>query len=402
MKRLFIAFSLFLTFSLFAQIPSQWLGNYSAYLQLNKDVQLPVRFSIEKAGDKNLIHIKNGKEEIVLVDEKWRGDTLTIDFPNFDSQLQLTQKTSGGLTGQWINRNKLSSYNILFFATLNQKKQNNSEKNENIAGRWETYFAENPTLDDAGIMLIQQKTDTLLGTVLTETGDYRFLEGRINGADFYLSAFDGTHAFLLNGSLTNDSIKGVFYSGKHYQTPFYGVINNLFALRNADSITKKTSNQPVTFSFKDCDNNSYVYPNESTKNKVVIIQLMGTWCPNCMDETVLLQQLYAQYHQQGLEIISVGYEVGADFTAQAAKLKRLQERYQITHPLLVGGKADKKLASSHFNMLNEISAFPTAIYIGKDGEIKRIHTGFSGPGTGELYEQFQEETRLFIEHLLAQ
>ncbi|MBP6272716.1 MAG: TlpA family protein disulfide reductase, partial [Fluviicola sp.] len=73
-----------------------------------------------------------------------------------------------------------------------------------------------------------------------------------------------------------------------------------------------------------------------------------------------------------------------------------------THPLLVGGKADKKLASSHFNMLNEISAFPTAIYIGKDGEVKRIHTGFSGPGTGEIYEQFQEETRLFIEHLLAQ
>lgn len=184
MKRLFIAFSLFLTFGLFAQIPSQWLGNYSAYLQLNKDVQLPVRFSIEKNGDKNLIHIKNGKEDIVLVDEKWRADTLIIDFPNFDSQLQLVQKTSGALTGQWINRNKLSSYNIPFFATLNQIKLNKSNNYKKIAGRWETYFSEKPTIDDAGIMILQQKNDTIIGTVLTETGDYRFLEGRIMALTF--------------------------------------------------------------------------------------------------------------------------------------------------------------------------------------------------------------------------
>jgi thiol-disulfide isomerase/thioredoxin len=363
---------------------------------------MPVRFSIEQQGNINSVHIKNGAEDIVLINERWNKDTCIVQFPNFDSELKLTPINQNELVGYWTNFNKTNIYKIPFFATLNQKKLNNSNNQKNIAGRWETYFSEKPNVNDAGIMILQQKNDTIIGTVLTETGDYRFLEGRVNGTDFYLSAFDGTHAFLLNGSFINDAISGYFYSGKHYVTPFFGTKNDMFVLRNADSITKQIDEKPVTFLLKDIENNTYHFPNETTKNKVVIIQLMGTWCPNCMDETVFLEQLYADYHQAGLEIISIGYEVGADFTAQAAKIKRLQERYHITHPLLVGGKADKKIASAQFNMVNEISAFPTALYIGKDGRIRRIHTGFSGPGTGQLYTDFEKETRLLIERLLAE
>jgi len=388
--------------NLYGQIPNSWIGNYSAHLLLNDSVQMPVRFSIEQQGNANFVHIKNGAEDIVLINERWNNDTCIVQFPNFDSELKLTPINQNKLIGYWTNFNKTSTYKIPFFATLNQKKLNKSNNDKKIAGRWETYFSEKPTIDGAGIMILQQKNDTIIGTVLTETGDYRFLEGRVNGGDFYLSAFDGTHAFLLNGSLKNDAISGYFYSGKHYVTPFIGTKNDLFMLRNADSITKQIDEKPVTFSLKDIENNTYNFPNETTKNQVVIIQLMGTWCPNCMDETVFLEQLYADYHQAGLEIISIGYEVGADFTAQAAKIKRLQERYHITHPLLVGGKADKKIASAQFNMVNEISAFPTALYIGKDGRIKRIHTGFSGPGTGQLYTDFEKETRLLIERLLAE
>lgn len=401
--KLRVFFFLFLvTSNFYGQIPNSWVGNYSAHLLLNDSVQLPVRFSIQQQGNTSFVHIKNGAEDIVLINERWNKDTCFVQFPNFDSELKLIAINKNELIGVWTNFNKTNTYKIPFFATLNQKKQNKNNYNNKIVGRWETYFSEKASLEDAGVMIIQQKNDTLNGTVLTETGDYRFLEGRTNGAEFYLSAFDGTHAFLLNGLLKNDSIKGYFYSGIHYVTPFFGTKNDLFVLRNADSITKQIDGKPVTFTLKDIENKTYVFPNKTTKNKVVIIQLMGTWCPNCTDETVFLEQLYAEYHHAGLEIISIGYEVGADFTAQAVKIKRLQERYNITHPLLVGGKADKKIASAQFNMVNEISAFPTAIYIGKDGKVKRIHTGFSGPGTGQIYTDFQAETRQLIEHLLSE
>ena len=150
--------------NLYCQIPNSWIGNYSAHLLLNDSVQMPVRFSIEQQGNANSVHIKNGTENIVLINERWDKDTCIVQFPNFDSELKLTPINQNELVGYWINFNKTNTYKIPFFATLNQKKLNNSISHKKIAGRWETYFSEKPTIDDAGIMILQQKNDTIIGT----------------------------------------------------------------------------------------------------------------------------------------------------------------------------------------------------------------------------------------------
>ena len=103
-----------------------------------------------------------------------------------------------------------------------------------------------------------------------------------------------------------------------------------------------------------------------------------------------------------MEIISIGYEIGADYLAQAASIERLKNRLNIAYPLLVGGSANKNLASKHFSMLNQIISFPTSILIGKDGLVRNIHTGFNGPGTGKYYEDYARETAIFIEKLLKE
>jgi hypothetical protein len=53
-------------------------------------------------------------------------------------------------------------------------------------------------------------------------------------------------------------------------------------------------------------------------------------------------------------------------------------------------------------MLNKVIAFPTTIFIGKDGKVKHIRTGFEGPGTGIYYEQFKERFNQVINELLAE
>jgi hypothetical protein len=50
-------------------------------------------------------------------------------------------------------------------------------------------------------------------------------------------------------------------------------------------------------------------------------------------------------------------------------------------------------------MLNKIISFPTTIIIDKKGIVRQIHTGFSGPGTGEYYNKFVEEFTRFMEKL---
>lgn len=378
-------------------------GAYKAHLQLNSTTTLPVRLSVEKENKSVFLVIKNAEERIELRMSKKMGDTLLFPFPNFDSELRVVATKKRHLKGFWVNYNKAGNYRIPFEAHSNGHTESTAETSIDVSGRWEAYFSPKTPDQETAVGLFKQEGTRITGTFLTETGDYRFLEGKVEGASFYVSCFDGSHAFLICGNLENNAINGNFYSGKHYQTTWTAKRNESFELSNPDSLTYlKNDHAEVQFSLQDLSGQTYTFPNQQVNNKVVIIQIMGTWCPNCMDETKFYKELYADYHDKGLEIISVGYEAAETFEEQASKIKRLQEKHKLEFTFLVGGKANKGKASEDFAMLNEVISFPTTIFIGRDGIVKRIHTGFNGPGTGNYYTEYVEKTRALIESLLAE
>ena len=150
------------------------------------------------------------------------------------------------------------------------------------------------------------------------------------------------------------------------------------------------------------EGDDFSFPNENYEGKVTIIQIMGTWCPNCLDETIYYKELYNKYHSKGLEIISIAYEVGDSIQDYIESVTRLRNKLSLNFTFLIGGAANKNLASQHFSMLNKIISFPTSIFIGRDGQVKRIHTGFNGPGTGDYYTEYVSYTNSLIENLLAE
>lgn len=378
-------------------------GEYSAFLQLNQTTQLPVHLTVERINKINRLVVHNAEERIVLTNGIKSGDTLIYMFPNFDSEIRFVTFKKKEIRGFWWNYNKGNNYKIPFFASFSPKQRKRQAANVDLTGNWETYFSPDTKDSEQALGIFKQMDNFITGTFRTETGDYRFMEGYVENNSFYLAAFDGSHAFLINGSVQNGVANGFFYSGKHYQTTFKATLNPTFELRDADSLTSvKEGQPPLTFKLKDVNGQDYEYPNINIKGKVVIIQIMGTWCPNCMDETNYYKELYEKYHDKGLEIISVAYETPNNFEDQAKQVKTLIDRKQLEFIFLIGGKASKQLASEHFNNLNEIISFPTSIYIGRDGQIKRIHTGFNGPATGESYTEYVLKTNLLIESLLNQ
>lgn len=385
-----------------AQKISLLTGSYSAYLQLNETTQLPVHLTVEKKQKRILLVVHNAEERIELMNGIKKGDTVILPFPNFDSELRFITYKKKEIRGFWFNYNKGTNYKIPFFANFNQKSKKKETPCGNMSGKWETHFSPKTEDEENALGIIAQDQNHLTGTFRTETGDYRFLEGFIEGSKFYLSAFDGSHAFLLNGILKDQQIQGYFYSGKHYSTDFIARYNPDYELRDPDSITTlKKSDIPFRFNLKTIDGTDYSFPNKETRGKVIIIQIMGTWCPNCMDETNYYKELYDKYHSKGLEIISIGYEAADSFEDQVQKIRTLKERKNLDFTFLVGGKASKGIASEQFKMLNEVISFPTSIYIGRDGEVKRIHTGFNGPGTGSVYIEYVNKTNALIESLLG-
>jgi thiol-disulfide isomerase/thioredoxin len=377
-------------------------GSYSAYLQLNETTQLPVHLTVEKKQKRILLVVHNAEERIELMNGIKKGDTIILPFPSFDSELRFITDKKKEIRGFWFNYNKGANYKIPFFANFNQKPRKKDSPIGSLNGKWETHFSPQTNDEEDALGIISQNQNHLTGTFRTETGDYRFLEGTIEGSKFYLSAFDGSHAFLLNGTLKDQRAQGYFYSGKHYSTNFVATYNPDYELRDPDSITVlKMDNSVFSFNLKALDGTTYSFPNAETRGKVVIIQIMGTWCPNCMDETNYYKELYDKYHSKGLEIISIGYETADSFEEQAKKILTLKQRKNLDFTFLVGGKASKGIASEQFKMLNEVISFPTSIYIGRDGEVKRIHTGFNGPGTGDVYTEYVNKTNSLIESLLG-
>ena len=387
-------------------------GSWTGYLKLNESTSLPFEFSITKDATSKTGYsytVINGDERITLINDYVENDSLRIDFPAFATKMIFKISNKSTLNGYWINPNKSSNYRIPCVLLKGYSKRFNNPKlfmsstqSVNINGRWETTFE--PGKDGAykAVGLFKQFGNGLQGTFLTETGDFRYLDGNVVGDSIYLSCFDGSHAFLFTGKFYNNEITGKFYSGKHWQGDWSAVYNDSFEMRDPDSLTYLVKNDPITFKFKNLDGDYYTFPNPSDSNKVIIIQIMGTWCPNCMDESRYFKTLYDKYHSQGLEIISVCYESGNDEKQQLERIKTLQQRLNVSFTYLLGGSANKGLASQHFNMLNQIISFPTAIFIGKDGSVKKVHTGFNGPGTGKYYEEYTVETDSLIRSLLAE
>jgi thiol-disulfide isomerase/thioredoxin len=158
----------------------------------------------------------------------------------------------------------------------------------------------------------------------------------------------------------------------------------------------------ISFSFPDMEHNRISPSDEKYEGKVLILQIFGTWCPNCMDETKFLTQWYNDNHDRGVEILGLAYERKDDFDYASARVKKMKEKLGVPYDFVIAGTNDKEKAAETLPMLNKVIAFPTTIFIGKDGKVKHIRTGFEGPGTGIYYERFKERFNQIMGDLLAE
>lgn len=385
-------------------------GVYRGVLLLDEknNIELPFNFEIKFQNKKPIIIIHNADERITIEEVSNKGDSLNFKMPVFDTEFK-TKIVKNGLEGVWLNHYRKEKNTISFKATYKEPRRfvvENEKTNPLFEGNWEVTFSpgKTETSKALGVFHHVEQTNLVHGTFLTETGDYRFLEGVQKAKDLYLSTFDGSHAFLFIAQLdSNHILNGTFYSGSHWKEDWTANKNNQFKLRNAEEITLvKNKEQKINFSFFNLDDRLVSIADKKFENKPVLIQLMGSWCPNCMDESAYLAPIYEQYKDQGFEIIALAFEKTNDTILSKKQLLRLKKRFNIAYEILNTGVIGKNKASEIFPMLGAISAFPTLVFLNKQHQIVKVHTGFSGPATGKPYEEFKMETEKFIHLLIHQ
>lgn len=384
-------------------------GIWRATIERQDGQKIVFNFLSKDSAGKKIIYVINGKEHLLVDSIETRSDSVFIQMPFFESGFKAKITSAGNLQGEWIKHYGERVLRLPFEAEFNNGKRFDisSPPTANISGKWvSTFKSGNRT--STYVTEFKQDGAKVSGTVLDPTGDFRFLDGVISGDSLKLSTFDGANAYLLTAKIDNENkiSGGMFYSGATGKQEWSSVRNeNAKVTDNLEESKSIDAEGKLNFSFPDSKNGKMISINdERFKNKVVVVQILGSWCPNCMDETKFLSDYYNENHQKGFEVIGLAYERTTDFASSQKALMPFEKRLDVKYPILITGVAvsDTNLTQKTLPQIEKIKAFPTSIIIDKKGNIRKIDSGFNGPATGEYYVEFKKEFNQLIEKLLAE
>ena len=379
-------------------------GMYRATLKVNDTLNLP--FIFEVTSPSTLI-IFNA-DEVIKVDEiHYKNDSVYIKMPVFEGFLVAKILKSNNLKGSFT---KEALHRVVpFEASINNNKRFkvlNATPKADLSGNWETVFSPNVEEDRSMAKgIFRQVGNKVTGTFRTTTGDYRYLEGVLDGGQLKLSTFDGSHAFLFIANVTDSTMEGMYYSGNHWKEPFLAKRNKNFELPDENELTfLKEGFDRVAFSFPDASGTMVSLQDKRFKDKVVVVQIMGTWCPNCLDESKFFSEYYKNNKDRAIEFVALDFEYVKTPEAAFKNIRRLKEWVGIEYPVLLAqyGSTNKTKAQEKLPMLNHVLSYPTTIFIDRSGKVRKIHTGFNGPATGKKFTEFKTDFNNFIDELLTE
>ncbi len=388
-------------------------GTWRVVLQLPGG-ELPFSLEVNPADRRAMVHppvhLLNGPDRIRVDEVRVEGNHVTMLMPGFKNRIDATLEGDlmrGTLT---VLKAGAAEQKIPFSARRGQAWRFTPPSaaagapGGNVGGRWAVTFTDQDGKATAAVGEFRQEGAAVSGTFLTPTGDHRYLAGELRNGMLRLSKFDGGQPSLYEGRLAADgTLSGAYWSGLASSQTFTARRDENASLGAAEQATQmKAGATSLNFRFPDLGGVYVSLGDPFYQGKVVVVALAGSWCPNCHDEAAFLAPLYREYRDKGFEVISLMFEQFGDFERAAEATHRFRARYGIDYATLIAGISDKDDAASKLPQLNGVFAFPTTIFIDRQRQVRKLHTGFSGPATGPHYDALTADFRRTIEQLLAE
>ncbi len=383
-----------------------WLG-VIAIDSADHSLAIPFTFNYTVVpGGESFIEVSNAGEIIQIHEYTVSGDTFTMKFPVFSAGIVAVLRNDS-MVGSYYPKGIGAGTAYRFYAlkgVTDRFPWFTEAPSGNVSGRWRV--VENPGSSDSAVMVGEflQEGSRVTGTVLSTGGDYRYLEGKVAGNRFMVSAVDGAHSLVLTAEIaaSGSLVNGRFLGSPGWRTTWRAERNDTIRLPKTDALVKvKPGAPPFAFSFPDFNGDTVSLSDPRFFGKVVIVQAAGTWCPNCMDEAVFFSQLYEKCHDKGLEIVALCFE-DKTFTDSKPKMERFALHTEARYPFLYAGPRGRGALAAVFYNLEGPMAYPTTQFIDRKGAVRRVETGFTGPGTGDHYLDYTAEITQFVEELLAE
>jgi thiol-disulfide isomerase/thioredoxin len=268
---------------------------------------------------------------------------------------------------------------------------------------WEIHDVASGKGEKAWRLIVRQNGPEASAAILRIDGDTGTLTGSFRDGKFTLSHFSGMRPALLEITPAADGTLNLLLNGKNKMTAITPAVARAKGLPEPDDPSQHTgvkdASEPFHFSFPDLNGKLVSDTDPRFKGKVVLVNITGSWCPNCHDEAPFLAEMYRKYRAQGLEIVALSFEE-ADQLKDPVRLRAFLARYGIEYTVLLGGTTDE--APAKLSQALNWDAWPTTFFLGRDGRVRKVHTGFPSKASGDLYTQATHEFAELVEHLLAE
>jgi thiol-disulfide isomerase/thioredoxin len=358
----------------------------------------PLRFGleVERLSEGLGGRLCNGTE-CQAVDVRLGGDSIIFDISDYAATITAVLQ-GDSLTGLYRNVGNRGPRTIRFRATRGRWATTAAPKG--LLGRWDaTYFQDWGT--SPRVLELRNGPAGLEGTIISNTGDYGHFSGLVTADSFAMAHFDGSFVYLLTGKLNGDTLRGIFHAGLRTQTAWKAVRSTgTTHLKSPTEITRADTTAPFHFDFLDESGRRVTSDDSRFKGKVVLVDIFGSWCPTCHYAAPELVRLYHRYRSRGLEMVGLAYEVTGDSAVDARQVRRYREKFKIPFPTLVAGTNDTEAAAATLPQLKGFTSFPTTLFLGRDGRVRRVYAGFYGPATGAQHTRLIQEFEREIERLL--
>jgi thiol-disulfide isomerase/thioredoxin len=377
-------------------------GLWDATVTVN-NVAIPFRIELSSKGTEVRSYFFNGEERVnASTQGSYRDGFLDLKFASYATELKATSK-DGLLTGSYEG-GPGSSYPF-------QAKRHNPSLTASadssaplIDGRWEIQV-KSPKGESAWHFIVKQSGPSVSAAILRVDGDTGTLSGNYKDGKFVLSHFTGERPFYLEVTPLVDGtlhLELSNYRETQTLTAFRPEAARGKGLAPPDDPTQHTKlknpNEPLHFSFPDLQGRIVSDDDARFRGKVVLVNITGSWCPNCHDEAPFLEALYQKYRDQGLDIVALDFEP-AEQLKDPSRLRAFIARYGIEYTYLIAGEPSQ--LNEKIPQAKNLNAWPTTFLIGRDGLVHDIHTGFTSRASGEFDANLRQEIDSDVARLIS-
>jgi thiol-disulfide isomerase/thioredoxin len=380
-------------------------GLWDAKIVANQ-LEIPFRFEIAQNGNQVQGFFFEGDRKIGSSSGSFSGGHLILEYDILETTFEVTF-----LDDQFAGTYRFKRSNgqpLLIRARRFVPAPADASSAPAISGSWEMRRVpqEVKTASDNQTwnLFLRQSGAEVSGSILRVDGDTGFLIGRWQNGRLVLSHFAGQGPLLFEAKLNADRTLAIALNrGANY-----------IAVRKSEARAKgvpdppdptrytsvKDPTVPLRFSFPGLDGKMVSNTDPQFKGKVVLLAIGGSWCPNCQDEASFLVDLYKEFHSQGLEIVGLMFEADADPALARPRVQTFIRRFGIPYPMLLAGTPDD--ITQKIPQLVNFGAYPTSIFLGRDGRVRSVHAGFASQATGQEYVRLKGEVRGLVQRLLTE